>query len=372
MTRKRHIFLGRIADISCHAHLSWLLFLPLGTMVAIEPLAAETDWPPLLRWLLALTVSLLAALSNGLHELGHLATAVIYRLPVRRVVLYPFGGLLHMGSAPVPSTPFVKVTLAGPLVSLLLAGGLFGSWWLWGHVILLWLAQYNLLLALLNLLPAPPLDGSRLLWLLQGRFHLPHGAAAVSFLASLIVLLTLLAPGAVAVLSGLIWASPAYIIGGGLLLLTGCLIHTAPVQPTLVLTAQYRQLLQQTPVSRLLAQPVTAVTPRSQNRLTGAAFLAKDIRGPQQRRNGRSLPTLEPWTVTPAASLLHALHKLDAARASRLLVVVNGRVIDTLTRAQILNPLRQPFNLPAFETDTCILLTPSAARQTSADVKNWN
>ena len=62
-----------------------------------------------------------------------------------------------------PKRDMVAVALAGPLANLVLAGGMSLLWKLWGVEFFLYAVYFNLGLALFNLIPIPPLDGSRIL-----------------------------------------------------------------------------------------------------------------------------------------------------------------------------------------------------------------
>src|SRR5580698_634634 len=103
-----------------------------------------------------------------LHELSHSLVARAFRLPVRRIVLYPLGGFSVIDpEPPTPGQEFL-VSAAGPAMSLVLAGigylllGLVHSNGI-AHALIDLLVLSNLLVAIFNMLPGLPLDGGRVL-----------------------------------------------------------------------------------------------------------------------------------------------------------------------------------------------------------------
>ena len=117
-------------------------------------------------------VGLLA--SVVVHELGHALTARRYGIETREIVLTPIGGVARLDGYP-QGTAELAIAAAGPLVNLGLATTLFFGLvlaglppWGVGPVVdlpsaLQWLLFGNLCLFALNLLPAFPLDGGRIL-----------------------------------------------------------------------------------------------------------------------------------------------------------------------------------------------------------------
>jgi Zn-dependent protease len=114
------------------------------------------------------------------HELSHSVVARRHGVEVEGIVLWLFGGVSRLkGEAAEPGVE-LRIAIAGPMMSLLLAGGFLGlsqlvetsagtasaGTTLFGAT-LGWLGWINGILAVFNLLPAFPLDGGRVLraWL---------------------------------------------------------------------------------------------------------------------------------------------------------------------------------------------------------------
>jgi len=121
-----------------------------------------------MRYLLTAAFIVLLYASVLVHELCHLLTARSFGLPVRRILLYPLGGLTEIErDAPYPGQDFA-VSGAGPGISLVLAAvgwGLTRATTPGSFIATLIgeLAWANLLVGVFNLLPGLPLDGGRML-----------------------------------------------------------------------------------------------------------------------------------------------------------------------------------------------------------------
>ncbi len=165
----RHsIPLGRIMGIPIGLDYSWFLVFALLTwMLATSYFPTEfRNWPPLLYWLTGATTAIMLFVSVLLHELGHSVVALRYRIPVRSITLFIFGGVAQIGAEPPSAISEFFIATAGPIVSLALAVlfsvGMFPSASiepLWG--LLKYLAYINFALVLFNLIPGFPLDGGR-------------------------------------------------------------------------------------------------------------------------------------------------------------------------------------------------------------------
>jgi len=111
-----------------------------------------------------------AVLALVLHEAGHLAAAAWCGLPLSKVELFPLGGEISTEGL-VGDQPYkeVIVALAGPAVSLFLAGLTYIMDRNLGLTGFSFFAQFSLLLGVFNLWPALPLDGGRILRALLSR-----------------------------------------------------------------------------------------------------------------------------------------------------------------------------------------------------------
>lgn len=168
----RSLTIGRIAGIPIRIHVSLLVAYPFlawlfGNQVVRlaealgEPLAASP-------FTLGLVMVTGLFLSVALHELGHSLTALARGIGIKDITLMLFGGVAQLDEefSHRPTDELV-ISLAGPAVSLVLVAVFYLGAAVVSYpdalVVLSYLAQLNLILALFNLLPAFPTDGGRVL-----------------------------------------------------------------------------------------------------------------------------------------------------------------------------------------------------------------
>ncbi len=110
-----------------------------------------------------------------LHEFGHILMARHFGIRTPDVLLLPIGGVARLERIPEEPRQELLIALAGPAVTLAIAGGLYLALWATGHQVL-WtqadlemptvlkqLFYVNVLLLVFNLIPAFPMDGGRVL-----------------------------------------------------------------------------------------------------------------------------------------------------------------------------------------------------------------
>lgn len=199
--------------LTVRADLSWLVALVLvawAVATVIMP-AAAPDRPAAVHWAAGLATAVLLLASVALHGLGHGLAARGAGYGVRRLELSLLGGVTRLEPEPATPAAVARIAVAGPLVSVGVAAAAALA-----HVVLVELdadrvaavvpavlALGNLALALLNLLPAPPLDGSHLLWAaLCGLGAGPGRAARVTALSGRLIGAALVVVTVIAAVSG--------------------------------------------------------------------------------------------------------------------------------------------------------------------------
>jgi Zn-dependent protease/CBS domain-containing protein len=169
------IVVARLFGIPVYVSPYW--FVIAGVFIVIYANDLSTRLHGGTRYAVAAAFVVLLYLSVLVHELAHSVVARGYGLPVRRILLYPLGGVSEIDKEPqTPSREFF-VSAAGPALSLLLGAAAWGlskviTTGVSGSLVTQ-LMMANIIVGLFNLLPGLPLDGGRMLravlWKLTGK-----------------------------------------------------------------------------------------------------------------------------------------------------------------------------------------------------------
>ncbi len=203
----RSVRVGRIAGtpISVNGGLAILAALFIVTL-ALQGFPQIDQSASLATRLSLATAVVIAFLASILaHELGHAVLARRNGVGVLGITLSLLGGYAQLDrQAPTPRAEFT-IAAAGPAVNLVIGGAVAGVAYLLhrleigGQLLLgavIWLAGVNIVLAVLNLFPAAPLDGGRVLTAaIWKRLGDPERARVISGRAGLILGLLLVPLG---------------------------------------------------------------------------------------------------------------------------------------------------------------------------------
>lgn len=176
------LHLGRILGIDVYVHVTFLLLLGFIGVAHWLPGQSLTAAFTGVAFFVCLFLCVL------LHEYGHALAARQYGIATRDITLLPIGGVARLERMPEKPAQELVVALAGPLVNVVIAAGLFAGLVLggkWQPLTDLGLVQgnfaqrlmwVNLFLVGFNLLPAFPMDGGRVLRSLLA-MRLPYARA---------------------------------------------------------------------------------------------------------------------------------------------------------------------------------------------------
>jgi Zn-dependent protease len=357
-----------IWNIPIGIDLSWfLIFILIAWSLTTGFLAQQyPNASSLILWSVGIVTSLVFFGSVLAHELGHSYVALRNKVPVKSITLFFFGGVAQIGQEPrTPGAEF-RIAIAGPIVSLFLAGLFAGLRLIGGSLPYLgasigYLASINLILGLFNLLPGFPLDGGRIFraiaWKITGDFNratqiAARGGQAVAF--------GLIAFGVFSAFSGQlssgIWLG---LIGLFLLSVASSALKQTDIEEKLtgvtvaqVMSRNFPNIPANTPLSQLVAeklpsesQGIFLVQRFGQDEPLGVVTL-QDVRNVPQRSWGFTTveQVMKPlsWfeNVTPETSLKDALQKMQETHQPLLKVVDGSQLRGILSRDQVWNYLR--------------------------------
>lgn len=143
-----------------------------------------------LWWLMGPIAAVAVIFGLLVHEYGHVLAINANGLGPGRIYVIPFLGGAAVAKRLAPTEWIdVKVAIAGPLIGILAAIPFFAAWWYLRDPAWLQGAFLIGLINLVNLAPAPPLDGSKVLGPALARVHpmleraalIAVGAAAVAW-----------------------------------------------------------------------------------------------------------------------------------------------------------------------------------------------
>jgi len=192
--------LGRVAGIDVFLHWTFA-FAPLALVVQSWYLKNSVAMTAIL---LVLFVCVFACIL--LHEFGHALAAKLFEVQTKDIILTPIGGVARLMSMPKRPLEELVITIAGPLVNLLIAGvfGLFlmtteSGFALDGDVstgdLPTFLFYINLFLFLFNLIPAFPMDGGRILRAVLAAFFSFRTATVIAGSVGQVLAVTLIVYG---------------------------------------------------------------------------------------------------------------------------------------------------------------------------------
>ncbi len=331
--------------------LSWSL--ATGYFPAVHPgLSIASYWTMGVVGTLGLFASVL------LHELGHAVVARRYDLPIRRIVLFIFGGVAQMEQEPPHARAEFFVAIGGPIVSVALGA----AFWVLRAAstaaglgpetvgTTAYLALVNFVVVGFNLIPAFPLDGGRVLrsilwgWKDDLRWSTRITSGIGSAFGIVLIGLGVLAFIGGNFLAGVWWA----ILG---LFLRGA--AGMSYQQLLL-----RRALEGEPLSRFVTRDPISVEPGTKldafvhdvvyehqhklypvldgGRLVGCVTLDAVKGVPRDRWAERSVGDVAARcsprnTIASGTDAMHALAKMNRNRASRMLVVDGDRLVGVIS-----------------------------------------
>jgi Zn-dependent protease len=360
----RHVIpLGRILGIPIGLDYSWfLIFVLLTWTLAVGYYPTEfKDWPMAVYWILGAITAIMLFVSVLLHELGHSVIAMSYKIPVRSITLFIFGGIANISAEPPSASAEFWIAIAGPVVSFALAV-IFA---LLAPVVVAipvlfalftYLFYINGALVAFNLIPGFPLDGGRvfraIVWGITK--NLTRATVIAGTLGRII--------GFLFIILGVWLMFSNYLFNGLWIAFIGWFLESAAGAQ--IMYQMLENLLAGHKVTDAMSSDYTAISPETVLQeivdlhiLAGGrrAFLIKagdDVVGLLTLHRIKEVARAD-WAATPAsqvmipaaqmkstrpdAALWDALKAMDSNGVNQLPVMSDGRVVGMLTREGIVS-----------------------------------
>jgi Zn-dependent protease len=358
--------IGRLLGIPIRVHSSWFLIFAFVTWSLATGYLPDTlpGLGTIRYWLMGGVATVLLFASVLLHELGHSYVALLYRIPIGEITLFIFGGVAQMRREPPGPRAEFLIAIAGPLVSFLLGGVLFGLTALTsshGLVALgVLIGSVNIQLGLFNLIPGFPLDGGRVLraglWAWSGDLFRATRYASLVGQGFGLVFACLGAAVMLSAASG--WAPKVLAANGGWVVLIGVFLFVAARGTRR--QADVRASLAKETVEHVMIRDVITVEPHLTVEDVVSRFFVRfgydsfpvvqdgQFIGIVSTHDVQQLPrSLWPTRViadimqsrsdaveiSPQQSVMQALEQMMRHRQRRLAVVQNSQLVGLLTRS---------------------------------------
>jgi Zn-dependent protease/predicted transcriptional regulator len=364
---KNSIHFGRIFGIPVGIDYSWFLVFALFTWsFATGYYPAEfKSWSAVEYWAVGAVTAVMLFASVLLHELGHSWVSLQYKIPVRSITLYIFGGISQISSEPASALSEFWITIAGPIVSFALAG-IFALLTIVvsGFTPLLalfkYLAYINLILGVFNLIPGFPLDGGGVLMaIVWGATHNRHRAILFASVAGNLFAYLFIFYGALQIFGGSLlnglWTA---FIGWFLLNASQGQATQEKVKELLsghkaseVMSRNYTVVQADTTLQYLVDEHILGGSRRSfiverANEVIGLLTLhhLKDIpkeKWPTTTTSQAMIPVSQLKQIGVDTELWDAIQAMDRDGVNQLPVMVDSQILGMLTREDVISFLRK-------------------------------
>ena len=359
--------IARVRGIDVGLHFSWFIVVVLFTVIFAESQYPSTypDWSETAYWGIAIASVLLLFLSVLLHEFGHALVAQSRGVEVKSITLFIFGGVAGLAKESDDAADEFWIAIAGPIVSVVLAG-MFGiSWLLFRNVseqaaaLLGYLAFVNLVLVIFNMIPGFPLDGGRVLraavW--RGTGDMRRATRIASAIG--------IAIGMLFVAGGLILIVTGFVVNGIWGVVVGWFLQNAAQQSREAVEQQHA--LRDVFTSDLMnVHPVTISKDLDLETMAEDFVLARNARGLPVVEDGRLLgiatvtdlrkiprgewpnttveqimtPRAELLDLAPGVPVAEALRRMSDGDFHQMPVIENDRFVGLLTRFELVRYFR--------------------------------
>jgi len=365
------IRLGKAFGVPVRVHYTWLLAVILITVTLVITLSGV--YPMWQDIIIGIVASLLFFVSIIVLALAQGAVAKSLGVPLKSITLYIFGSVPRISDRDTRPVPEVLMALAGPVASLVIAGlFLMGNYIFAGFEhfrtaeLLNWVAYFNIMIAIFNIIPGFPLDFGRILrtviWITANDYRKATRAAVTTgWIIGLILilggatLLILTAVGLAIILGG--WLTGLWIAFLGWFLQNAAstsrrqaqlrdILHGAP--------ARYMMNENYTPIRQQLTVRAAREYIKNSGQdyfvvLEDGALLGivalNDVRIPQKRWDDTTIkevmtPVSRLKTTNPGQPVADILEQMEDYDIKQIPVMEEGKLLGVVSRYDLLRFLR--------------------------------
>jgi Zn-dependent protease/CBS domain-containing protein len=366
---RTNLKLGSLLGIPVGLNYSWFVALALITVffgLQIYPLMLP-DEARAVHWGLSLVTAAAFFASVLAHELAHGLVARAFAVPVNGITLFIFGGIAQFERDARSALAEFTIAIVGPLVSFALTGVFFGIWVALGSsddtgtIIWEWLWLINLAVGAVNLFPAYPFDGARIVrsafWAMSGDFY---SASKLSSQAGQIGGYALIAVGVMSFLAPGWWPIDLDTLPELWLILIGLFLESSARNAHQQVRMQERLSSQSagdvmTRGYEIVGRSTTAADLATQvfhDEQTGYAFVTEEERvvgvvtaeaaktaagngSLEKRADELMVPAPEVQVALSTDKLADVVQRMDAGQTTILPVIEDGHLAGLITREQI-------------------------------------
>lgn len=366
---RRSISLGKIKGIEIEINISWFIIFGLTAYMLASSYFPQyyPQWSTAMMWISSIVIALLLFTSVLIHELSHSLVSIGMGIQVKRISLFIFGGIAQIEEEPNDPLKELKIALAGPAMSVLifvilsLLSNIFSHFQTPEYflVILTYVANVNLVLAVFNMVPAFPLDGGRvlraLLWHFKGSMQ--NATKIASSLGNLFGF-ALISLGIFLMLTGYFFNGIWFIFLGWFInqasqssyqstIMSDIFnkIHISEFMTAKVIIVDYYISLMELTDNYFFKYKYASFPVRKDEEIIGLISLDNmkkvDRAEWSQTTVGRiTTPLSENLIVSPNDSVSAAMKKLFGNGLGRVLVMDQGNLIGIVSKTDILNYIR--------------------------------
>ena len=365
-----------LRGMALRVHFTWILIIGLlaWTLAELYFPSRYPDWNARMYWGVAIISAPALFFCVLIHELGHVVEALRCRIFTRRITLFFIGNFLELSRQPRSATDEIRIAMGGPLTNGMAAAAYAVVYLITRNLVeevgaaFECLALLNLSVALVNLIPASPLDGGRILralvWKATGSEENGTQAAAISGLA---LGFAMIAAGIYFAFADNVFAGAWLVFGGWFMQSTASSIRREPTAD------DRREIVTGRKVREAMDEGVRAVPPGTSvqslvenhaaerferaylvtlgDTLQGLVTLTDVARVPAEQRPLRwvsEIMTRAPDLITldPDAPLEDGLDILAASDIKQIVVMKDGEPVGLLTREGVVRVMEVALLLP--------------------------